>query len=328
MDLFDFLDLLGLPLHGRNSDLDRWVPDRLMAGVSEMTGTDPDVARRTLLSTRVRALYTDKLQIETRAWPWMIPVGGSRRFGRTYGLQACPFCLASDPPYFKWQWATAIFCCCQAHGTLLIDSCPRCSASIHASSQGLLGAARGRMGVPHIRVECCSGCGFDLRRALPASASEHLLEFEAAYESELAAAGKGTESSDRFAVLRHLITLLFGENRGLENLRRVVASRSGTPRIDVPIPYEPDQDIVPFEEANVSFRSKVVLAAHWLFQDWPERFIDCCQEAKVQYPALNRNAIQVLWFCEVATSAYGHLTPTTHRKAASKDIPLTEVGFA
>ena len=115
---------------------------------------------------------------------------------------------------------------------------------------------------------------------------------------------EGSDTSDRFAVLRHLVTLLFGENRGLEAFRSVVASRSGVDRTDVPAPYEPDQDIVPFEEADVSTRAKVSTAASWLFREWPARFIECCQEARVQYPALNRNAISVSSYCRVATTAY------------------------
>jgi hypothetical protein len=72
----------------------------------------------------------------------------------------------------------------------------------------------------------------------------------------------------------HLITLLFGENRGLEELRRVVAARSGIDRVDVPIPYEPDQDIVPFEEADLATRLKALMAASWLFEGWPSPFAE------------------------------------------------------
>ena len=314
MELFTFLDLLGLSSHLQSSDIDWLAPESLLIRLAELTGADVKQVRRTLLRERARYLQCDEVQIETVARPWMIPIGRSRRFGRTSGFQVCPTCLASEPPFFKWQWSSALFCCCQLHGTLLIDSCPGCSASLYASPQGLLGARRTSIGAIEIRLERCTMCGFDLRRACPPKAPEALLGYEAAYESELATAEKGSESPNRFSILRHLITLLFAENRGLETLRRIVCSRSGVTRVDIPIPYEPDQDIVPFEEADAATRATVSLAAGWLFQDWPNRFIECCHQADVQYPALNRNAISVRSFFDVTTAAYDPGVHSVRRK--------------
>jgi hypothetical protein len=91
-----------------------------------------------------------------------------------------------------------------------------------------------------------------------------------------------------FATFRHLITLLFGENRGLEELRRIVASSSCLPRPDKTMPYEPDADVVPFEEASVAERAGAMMSADWLIEDWPERFVQCCQEARIEFVAVNR----------------------------------------
>jgi hypothetical protein len=168
----------------------------------------------------------------------------------------------------------------------------------------LLSVARANRG-SKIRLECCDACGFDLRQAISPAAPDGLLAYEASYEKALIEDERGTDTPDKLAVLRHLVTLLFGENRGLENLRRAVASHSGITRVDLPVPYGPDEYITPFEEAEVFSRLKVSLAAHWLFQYWPSRFIWCCREARVQYPALNRNAITIHWYCEAAIVAYG-----------------------
>jgi hypothetical protein len=73
----------------------------------------------------------------------------------------------------------------------------------------------------------------------------------------------------------------------------------------MPIPYEPDAEILSFEEADVYTRAAVLTAASWLIQDWPTRFVTCCRDAAVHHPALNRKgAISVRWFLEPTLSAY------------------------
>ena len=322
MDVPDFLNLLGMSSYLHSSDIDRLTPSFLVAALCEITGTDLTIGEGMSLSKRTRALSSDQLQIDSVAWPWLIPIGQSRRSGRTCGFQVCPDCLAADQPYFRWHWAVALSCCCLVHGVRLVDCCPRCSSSIHAFPQGLLGLRRTPSGALKIHLERCSRCRFDLRYAPTVKAANRLLEGQAAYELQLAGAEQGSECRESFAVLRHLITLLYGENRGFENLRRVVAERSGIARTDMPIPYEPDQDIVAFEEADVTSRSIVLLAASWLFQEWPTRFIQCCREAQVRYPALNRNAISVKWYCEVAKDAYTAPRIDGARKAARSDPTL------
>lgn len=98
-----------------------------------------------------------------------------------------------------------------------------------------------------------------------------------------------------------------------------MSARSTVDRVDVPIPYEPDQDIVPFEEADLATRVRTLLAATWLFDNWPERFIDCCVEAQIQYPALNRNSIAVREYGEAAFSAYTKIERSTLRKSVTGD---------
>jgi hypothetical protein len=67
--------------------------------------------------------------------------------------------------------------------------------------------------------------------------------------------GTGATVADHFAVLRHIVNLIAGENLGLERFWQVVADRSGLPRVDVPLPYEPDEEILHFEELTVRSRA-------------------------------------------------------------------------
>lgn len=61
MQFCDFLQLLGLAEHLHNSDIDRLAPDSLVGSVCELTGTDPEVGRATLLTHRMFVLHNDRL---------------------------------------------------------------------------------------------------------------------------------------------------------------------------------------------------------------------------------------------------------------------------
>jgi hypothetical protein len=87
---------------------------------------------------------------------------------------------------------------------------------------------------------------------------------------------------------------------GLERFRQVVADLSSTKRVDIPAPYEPDVELLAFEEADTLTRSHVLQAASWLMIEWPARFIRCSREAEVSYSSLHQKAIGVRWYCEIA----------------------------
>jgi hypothetical protein len=157
-----------------------------------------------------------------------------------------------------------------------------------------------------IRMERCPRCQFDLRHALAVVAADSLVQRQEALIRKLESEEKGTDVTvaDHFAVLRHIVSLIVGQNLGLESFRRVIADRSGLSRVDVPLPYEPDAEILHFEELTVRSRALALEAAIWLIEEWPTRFVDCARTAKVTYPALNRNAISVRWFNPVVMAGY------------------------
>jgi hypothetical protein len=144
-------------------------------------------------------------------------------------------------------------------------------------------------------------CTFDLGEAEAPAAPAFLVALQNAYEERLNAGGEGTDHIEFFAILRHIVSLIYGDNRGLEGFRRVVAASSSAKRVDVPIPYEPDGELLSFEETDVISRSHVLQAAGWLVENWPQRFIDCCREAEVGHSALHRKGVRS--YCEVAALA-------------------------
>lgn len=306
MQFCDFLQMLGLAVHLHNSDIDRLASGTLVRSVCELTGTDIQIGRETLLTRRVAVLHNDRLRFETPDWPWLIPLGRSHRSGAHAGFQFCPACLSSGEPYFRWQWRIAFIVCCPVHRVLLADKCPKCHEPIHASAQGLWGLREAAHMDCLIRIERCRTCQFNLRHAPALVASTSLIERQEALVRNLNSVEEGTgdTAADRFAVLRHIVSLIVGQNLGLEYFRRVVADLSGLERVDLPLPYEPDAEILPFEELPVRSRALALEAAIWLTKEWPMRFVNCARAAKVQYPSLNRNSISVRWFNEIIMAAY------------------------
>jgi hypothetical protein len=67
---------------------------------------------------------------------------------------------------------------------------------------------------------------------------------------------------------------------------------------------EPDLDIPSFEEMIVEQRELILEAAFWLIDQWPNRFLRCCQKAGVRHPALNRGTVSIRWFNKAVTEAY------------------------
>ena len=75
-----------------------------------------------------------------------------------------------------------------------------------------------------------------------------------------------------FAVLRHVVDLLNGENTSLKELREAVAKESGIPRVDPGRSHEPSLDVLSIEEMTVEKRELILEAAFWLMDRWPSRF--------------------------------------------------------
>jgi hypothetical protein len=304
----EFLDLLGLQMFIPTSDLDRVAPQALITAVAELTGSESELIDAMLLHRRLKVLNSTNVDINSRAWPWSIPIGVSRLFGRINGFQICPLCLLQgNAPYFTWQSCVSLYCSCTKHGVMLIDRCPNCGSSIHASTQGLLGIRRASTGNLQIQLETCLTCGTDLRmiRADPAPANLILVQrhVDNLIKSSLT---EERSSAERFLTLRHLVSLLYGENLGLESFRNVVSQRCGIDRVDIRTPYKSDEHLLPYEESDVRTRAYVLSAATWLTEDWPNRFVSCSREAEVQYPALQRRgATAGKSFGEIAMSAYG-----------------------
>lgn len=114
-----------------------------------------------------------------------------------------------------------------------MDECPQCGSRVHAYTLSLLGLRHG-WGEADGTLERCDQCSFDFRSASPRSGRPSSVKAQSALQLRLST---NNDSSNKpadqyFAVLRHVVDLLNGENTGLEELREAVAKESRIPRVD------------------------------------------------------------------------------------------------
>jgi hypothetical protein len=305
MGIDDFLLSTEIGAYIRSSDCDRIQSAGLIKQLHDCTGTTRAAIERTLLIAHVSSLFSDGVQSRSANWSWLIPLGRSGRSTPPLGFQICPHCLSDGESYYRWQWRVALFFRCMKHHCLLVDECPQCGSRIHPYTLSLLGL-RHACGEADGTLERCDHCSFDFHSASTRSGRASSVEAQSALQLRLSPNNDSSNmpADEYFAVLRHIIDLLDGENTGLDELREVVAKESGIPRVDPGRSYEPDLDIPSFEEMAVEKRELILEAAFWLVDRWPSRFLKCCRKAGVRHPALNRGKVCIRWFNKAVTEAY------------------------
>ena len=163
----------------------------------------------------VRPLFSDGVQSRSANWSWLIPLGRSGRSAPPVGFQVCPHCLSDGEPYYRWQWRVVLFFRCMKHRCLLVDLCPQCGSRIHPYTLSLLGL-RHAWGDADGTLERCDQCSFDFRSASPRCGRASSAKAQSALQLRLLSNDQtpNMPADEYFAVLRHIIDLLDGENTG------------------------------------------------------------------------------------------------------------------
>jgi hypothetical protein len=257
-----------------NRDCDRSASDDLVASIAELTGTSPQVARATLLSSFKGVLFSD-LNRNGNA-KWVMPIGIYHRVRNRFGLQYCPGCLCADEPYFRRSWRLSLFTFCSTHKQRLRDGCPKCSRPIHLH--------RGEMGdrnrvLPAQPTACC-WCGEDLCQALTAEPLAPRVQTQQARHAQLLENGPtplhGFSTVEYFDTLSHVLRLLASPRPFLRGFRRILAEASGIAAVEA----KPHRDaVVYFDYMRVADRARLLESSAWLYEDWPDRFKSICRIA-------------------------------------------------
>lgn len=284
-------------------DQDKLASPLVIHRLAELTGQLPDD-----IHTLTLAAYEGKVYASHNARGhnrWILPLGIYHRTWRRFGLQYCPLCLFWDAePYFRRQWRLALSTVCEKHGVLMHDRCYRCGAPVTFFRNDLGHRARHSFR----SSATCDACGADLSRAPaydPPGPDGRTLAILRSFSNALTLgwwwAGSETIPFGHlfFDVLHHLATLLASQ-RGRKLLKEIERRIGQSPfqgRGFRPKVFE----LRPFEE-----RHWLLLMALWLLQDWPDRFVETCQAARMWQSWLLAGESLPWWFVRVLKERLDH----------------------
>jgi hypothetical protein len=262
---------------GRNlvaRDIDLWNDPIIFETLASKTGSSPVSVFAATLASYEGWLFDKARKCHL---PWALPRYLNICPPRPFGLQFCPWCLASDnEPYFRRQWRLAFMVLCPLHETLLLDHCKRCGMAVCYERQ------HAKEPTTRWLVTYCYKCRTDLRKFAKPRYHRRVesaeLEFTIFLQTALQ---RGWVEIPRngviyshlfFTALHHLVRrLTYG--RMAEPLKAALSRSYG---IDLPIVYLPGQTFI-FERLQISQRRALLQAVNCLLRDWPDNFIQFCQ---------------------------------------------------
>ena len=260
-------------------DQDKLASPEIIQRLAELTGQLPeDVHALTLAAYEGRVYISHNAYGHTR---WILPLGIYHRTWRRFGLQFCPRCLFEDfEPYFRRRWRLALSTVCDKHGVMMQDRCYCCRAPVTYFRNDLGHRARHKFR----SSACCHACGANLARAPVYAPSGPDGQTLAIYRSLSIAlelgwwwAGSDTIHYGHlfFDVLHHLATFL-ASKKGWKLLQEVER------RIGKTLPQsQSNPSVVILEQRSLEERHWLILMALWLLQDWPKRFLETCEAARM-----------------------------------------------
>jgi hypothetical protein len=251
-------------------DKDRSATDSNIKAIYARTHIDMTVITNTTLKSYEGKISPNITHDRFRSWI-MHQVRLRGEISANYILY-CPSCLKKDEtPYFRKKWRLGFSFCCIDCSVLLHDCCPRCNkpALFHRHSFGLSKSLGYTM-------KYCYSCHFDLSSSEVKGAKRVDIENQT-YLYDLLDRGFNSQfnySHLYFDGLLHLCQLLISKqnrefNTALSNERDEllhVNKRTGD-----------------FCSLSLEDRTKIINAVVWIFQDWPNRFIDFCKRSNLFY---------------------------------------------
>lgn len=273
-----------------------------------------DLLRRLSLGTGVsleRAEQTGLNQYEGVLWPkykhngpltWVLPIRRDGRYRLGYGQQFCPQCLAEDKiPYFRRKWRLAFLVTCEKHHCYLSDACLTCGAPVVFHTHDF-GSQRWLYDTLMLRCHrCLIGLHLPPRWVLAEKPPAELLYFQAAlhkalrlgYSNDLP--GGSCYAHLYFEGMRQLVRLLISEGRPAR-LRDRMQHDSGR----LPLGVSTKRSRPVFEELRLGDRATTLVMCARLIDDWPQNFVELCQQSKLSSSYIVRYGIDMpYWLSSV-----------------------------
>lgn len=276
-----------------NRDIDRSASDALLNALRAQTGSSVEELRGGMLSTYEGTLF--ERHNANGNTNWILPLGIYHRTRKGFGMQFCPLCLFFDPvPYYRRAWRLAFVTMCDRHGTMLHDRCPACASPVVYFRNDLGRRSDYRIG-DHVS---CWKCGFDLRRAPAYGPSGPDGKSVMALRSLVAFHDLGwwfQGGADipyghlYFDALHHLLMFLPSARgrRLLEFVERETGWRAA---------IGDQAGRTPFDLRPVGVRHELLVAALWLLDDWPDRFVRAAKAVGLAQSHILRSEHRPFWF--------------------------------
>ncbi|HKZ78875.1 MAG TPA: TniQ family protein [Pyrinomonadaceae bacterium] len=301
-------------------DLDLWNDQTALKLLARKTNTPLARVFATTLASYEGWLFVDRPR-QSHA-PWMLARHLNVRPQKHFGLQFCPWCLASDEePYFRRYWRLALMVLCPIHRVLLLDRCQSCGAAVCYERQTAkkLGNAERWM------LTQCNKCNADLRD----SATDRycikvdLAEFEFHVFLATALRHGWVEMPQNGMIYSHLFFSGLYQMMG-----RLIYGRMAGPlkaalwqsyAIDLPLDFLLGKKFF-LERLNVAQRRGLLQAVNRLLEEWPDRFIEFCQANKLNsYFLIGDKKVLPFWYLRVVRE---HLTKGA-RKVSNEEVIST-----
>lgn len=251
-------------------DIDSSTDDSLLRFIAKKTGTRYERALSSTFRHMEGLLYESHRKTTDNLW--IMPLSMAQVNIKRFTLQCCTSCLREDKvPYFRKAWRIAFVTVCRKHHCMLRDRCHACGDPVNYSMSKPLG----------MLLMQCRQCGADLRDA-PITSPE--FDRQMCYQSALFSIlkkgwtnvpGYGPTYSHLYFNGLHAIIRMMATGEKSEKLRNYMFMVMGEKH-----PYFKGKQHS-IEHLDVNDRFTLLRIAQWLFEDWPNRLIEVCKEAKV-----------------------------------------------
>jgi hypothetical protein len=284
-----------------NRDIDKASPEVVLHTLAARTPASLSRIRETTLRS-----YEGKLYLSHNVngnTDWILPLGIYHRTRRNSGLLFCPNCLRNDgvTPYFRKHWRLALSQVCTVCKVYLLDRCPSCKEPI-VFFRVELGR---KSALPDTPISYCFNCKFNLAEASSEIAPYPILIAQLEWERILNEGWKPQVIYPHlyFVVLHQLVKLLSSARPSCRPLQKIVVEQSGW---QLPSAIEFDSsNRMPFELLSLVIRRQILLQAHWLLDEWPQRFVTLAKQCRVTSSTLLHDMHTIpFWYGSVV---YEHL---------------------
>lgn len=294
-----------------NRDIDRSASIDLLRLMAARSDTKLNRAYNTTLGSYEGFLFESHNKAGNTKF--ILPLGIYHRKRKRYSQMYCPSCLTSDEnkPYYRKLWRLSFSFVCTKCRCYLRDRCINCGEPVIFFRQEL-----GRKSeLPKYNIAQCYSCHNNLGNQPTYIASIKDYNLQKRLEEIL---GNGYANNISYShlffnVLYKLLGILISKRRTLKGFRNEVLKE---------IYYDPleamPQKDCKFELLPLQHRKPIVIAAGWLLEDWPNRFLNIVRKSKTAMSYLTSDMDQIPYWYYQVVSNYSSMKSSAFHNHGSK----------